>query len=280
MKLAFSSLACPDWKWSTVIDKAAELGYDGVEWRLINGETVGPGYPEKVLKEIRDYALEKGIGVCALDSSVKLTHADDHDRHSAVTQAQEMLELTQAIGAGIMRVFPGVYPEEVSDEQAVEALAQALEELEPAARKTGVTVALELHDSFPWNRTAKRGTTTSQIVRRALTRANASHASVLWDLGNPHMEGEDIRATWQNIQQLPIGLVHTKDMVPDGDGFRYVLTGQGMIDLPLVVQRLQDVSYNGWISYEWEKKWHPDLAEPDTALPHFLGYIREKDLLR
>ena len=28
--------------------------------------------------------------------------------------------------------------------------------------------------------------------------------------------------------------------------------------------------YRGWISVEWEKRWHPEIAEPQVALPQHL----------
>jgi hypothetical protein len=31
----------------------------------------------------------------------------------------------------------------------------------------------------------------------------------------------------------------------------------------------------GWLSVEWEKKWHPELAEPEIALPQHSAKLRE-----
>ena len=32
--------------------------------------------------------------------------------------------------------------------------------------------------------------------------------------------------------------------------------------------------YDGFLSIEWEKKWHPELAEPEVALPQHLAELR------
>ena len=32
--------------------------------------------------------------------------------------------------------------------------------------------------------------------------------------------------------------------------------------------------YDGWLTVEWEKRWHPELAEPELALPHELRALR------
>jgi len=41
-KLAFTTLACPDWSVPQVIDAARRYGYDGVELRLVDARTRSP----------------------------------------------------------------------------------------------------------------------------------------------------------------------------------------------------------------------------------------------
>jgi sugar phosphate isomerase/epimerase len=62
---------------------------------------------------------------------------------------------------------------------------------------------------------------------------------------------------------------HLKDSVPDGSGRRYVPTGQGSIPLREAVQVLVAGGYQGIYCLEWEKRWHPELEEPEVAFPHF-----------
>jgi sugar phosphate isomerase/epimerase len=31
--------------------------------------------------------------------------------------------------------------------------------------------------------------------------------------------------------------------------------------------------YQGWVSVEWEKRWHPEIAEPEVALPQHLAVL-------
>ena len=33
MKLAFSTLACPNWSWDLILDNAVRFGFDGIEIR-------------------------------------------------------------------------------------------------------------------------------------------------------------------------------------------------------------------------------------------------------
>jgi hypothetical protein len=34
-------------------------------------------------------------------------------------------------------------------------------------------------------------------------------------------------------------------------------------------------SYPHWISVEWEKRWHPEIEEPEVALPQHLNLLTE-----
>jgi predicted xylose isomerase-like sugar epimerase len=45
------------------------------------------------------------------------------------------------------------------------------------------------------------------------------------------------------------------------------------------VRVLAGGGYKGYYSFEWEKKWHPEIEEPDVAFPHYArtmtGYLKE-----
>ena len=33
--------------------------------------------------------------------------------------------------------------------------------------------------------------------------------------------------------------------------------------------------YDGYFALEWEKKWHPDLQEPELEYPHFIEWTKK-----
>ena len=33
--------------------------------------------------------------------------------------------------------------------------------------------------------------------------------------------------------------------------------------------------YRGYYCFEWEKRWHPEIPEPDIAFPHYAKVMRE-----
>jgi sugar phosphate isomerase/epimerase len=58
------------------------------------------------------------------------------------------------------------------------------------------------------------------------------------------------------------------------DGWRYVSPGAGQLPLKTSVTLLKDNGYTGWYQFEHEKRWHPELPEPEDIFPIFAGWIR------
>jgi sugar phosphate isomerase/epimerase len=275
MQLAYTTLACPDWDWQAAINAARDYGYDGVEWRLVDGEVVTREFPLETALRISEAVTRAGLQTCALDSSVRLTLPPGPERDAQIEDAHGMLRVARAFGARMMRVFPGVYPETVTDVEATGWVIEGLQSLIPTAREEGVQIALETHDKFGWPRKATRGTTTSSFLKQVLSQVQAPEVGVQWDIANPYNEGETADATWKNIKDH-LAYVHLKDMRQSPDGsWQYVPTGEGVMPITDAIDWLRAYGFDGWVSFEWEKKWHPELAEPEQVLPHFVTYMRK-----
>ncbi|HOA37811.1 MAG TPA: sugar phosphate isomerase/epimerase, partial [Flavihumibacter sp.] len=62
---------------------------------------------------------------------------------------------------------------------------------------------------------------------------------------------------------------HLKDSIKKDDKENYVLFGQGEGPAKEAITALKTGGYKGFYSFEWEKLWHPEIAEPDMALADF-----------
>ena len=51
------------------------------------------------------------------------------------------------------------------------------------------------------------------------------------------------------------------------------LIGEGNVPIRQIVARLLQDGYDGYISLEWEKKWHPELPEIEPALDSFIKTV-------
>ena len=71
--------------------------------------------------------------------------------------------------------------------------------------------------------------------------------------------------------------VQVKDAVrlPGDDQWQLVPLGEGEVPVRELVGLLPAAGYDGWVSLEFEKKWHPELAPPEESLGPQAKLLRE-----
>jgi sugar phosphate isomerase/epimerase len=92
--------------------------------------------------------------------------------------------------------------------------------------------------------------------------------------------GETPAQTYEYVDGR-IFYIHLKDAVHDpeheramADGWRYVPPGSGQLPLAEGIALLRDRGYDDWLMFEHEKRWHPELEEPEDILPQFVSWVR------
>jgi sugar phosphate isomerase/epimerase len=103
----------------------------------------------------------------------------------------------------------------------------------------------------------------------------------LWDMGHTYRVGGEEPAESFSAIGSRVGYVHVKDAIYDPasslampDGWHYVAPGTGELPLAGSIVLLQEGGYDGWLLFEHEKRWHPDLPEPEEVFPRFVDWIR------
>jgi len=266
MKLAFTTLACPGWSVARVIEAAREYSYEGVEWRLLDGEVIDPVRDGERLTDAVARCHAAGIEVPALDSSCRFNLVDATERDAQIEDLRRWIALARRVGVPVIRVFGGADPAGSSLEDGTERVAEALALVASEAEVAGVTVALETHDGF----------SAASRVAQVLDRVPSSALGALWDSHHPYKMGES-PVQVLDLLGARIAHVHLKDAQRIGEGDNWQLVGLGEGELPLraMLDALSARGYDEWLSLEWEKKWHPELAEPELALPAAARWLRE-----
>ena len=54
-----------------------------------------------------------------------------------------------------------------------------------------------------------------------------------------------------------------------------MLAGRGCVPLAEAWAAIETLEFDGYVSFEWEKYWHPEIEEPEVALPDFMSAIRK-----
>ena len=57
---------------------------------------------------------------------------------------------------------------------------------------------------------------------------------------------------------------------------QYVLLGKGDTPILQAVDLLYKDGFKGFYSFEWEKLWHPDIADPELALADYSRLMRAR----
>ncbi|HPT99539.1 MAG TPA: sugar phosphate isomerase/epimerase family protein [Armatimonadota bacterium] len=267
MKLAFSTLGCPDWSVERVVSTASSLGYDGVEVRGFSGRVDIDQMPEfnEGLARTRALFHDAGLEICCISTSVSLSGRDRDARRAQVDQARRAIDVAAALGAPFVRVFGGRIPPDVSRPDAADDIAQVLTALGGTAASVGVTVVLETHDDFC------RGKDAADIIDRV----SGPGVGILWDILHPYRCGEALTDTL-NYLGGHIRHVHVKDGLNlSPTGFKPVLLGEGEMPWQEAVRLLGQIGYTGYLSLEWEKRWHPEIPDPEIAFPQYMERMRE-----
>jgi len=53
-----------------------------------------------------------------------------------------------------------------------------------------------------------------------------------------------------------------------------ILLGEGTVPVQAILSTLAARGYDGWLAVEWEKKWQPQIADPEVALPQYAETLR------
>ncbi len=266
--LAFSTLGCPAWSWKTILESADRDGYAGIELRGIEGEmdlTRRPELTGERLKETKADLAALGIVITDLGGSSNMHVKDAAERAKQLDEGRRFIDLAHALGVKYVRMFGDRIPPEEPREEALKRVVDGFQAMAAHAEPAGVTVLIESHGDF----------THSQDLEEVLTSVGVPQFALLWDAHHTFVAGREKPAdTYARLGRW-VRHTHLKDSRPEGSGRRYVLTGTGEVPVAEQVKVLVGAGYPGYYCFEWEKKWHPEIEEPEVAFPHFAKVVAD-----
>ncbi len=268
MKLSFSTLACPDWTMPQIIAMASSARYDGIELRFVENEDSLwklPAFCGKELASTRQALSDHGLAISCVDTSCRFHSPDAQERAQWLTEGERMADLAAALGAPGVRVFGEKVQPGADRASTRNWIADSIHTLAERIAPSGVEVWLETHGDFA------RASETAEI----LAGAESPRAGAVWDPANCFLESGERPQEGAALLGKSIRHMHLKDLRTSPDGWKLALTGEGDFPLSEVRSALRQLSYDRFVSFEWEKKWHPEIDDANIALPHFTRWFRE-----
>ncbi|MFF5334100.1 sugar phosphate isomerase/epimerase family protein [Streptomyces sp. NPDC013181] len=252
MKLAFSTLGVPGLSLPEVARLATEHGYQGVELRAHPEEPVHLGLDAPGRAAARAGFAHAGVEVLAVAGYAKV--AAEGDDAPVLEELAALTRLAADLGAPYVRVFPGGGDQDPETADAI--AARRLGAAAPYAADLGVRILLETHDSH------RAGADVARVA------GTVGHGSIgaLWDVMHTWLAGEEPVAS-HAVLAPHLGYVQVKD-IASAEATTPLALGDGVLPLRACLDTLDP---DGWVCWEYEKRWYPEAAE----LPGLLGAGRE-----
>jgi len=259
--IAFSTLGCPAWSWKTIVEQADRLGYAAIEVRGVAGEmdlTKVPEFSGSGLVATKKDLSALGIVISDLGASAVM-HETGAAREKALDEGRRFIDLAHTMGVKYVRMFGDKIPAGEPRDAVFARVIEGFRQMAAHAKPAGVTVIMESHGDF----------TSSKDIQAVRSGVASDAFALLWDAHHTYVDGHESPADTYAALGRWIRHTHLKDSRPAGADRRYVLIGTGEVPVKSQVQTLAAAGYKGYYCFEWEKKWHPEIEDPEVAFPHF-----------
>ncbi|MDP4117741.1 MAG: AMP-binding protein [Bacillota bacterium] len=263
MKIAFSTLCCPNYEWKDIFSMAKDLGFDGIEVRHIKeDEASSPFAPEKYEQTAEKLSKLK-IEIPCLSTGGCLKFDDKWAENKE--EILKYIKVAARVGAKYVRIL-GDLTAAPSGEVKDGVVVSRIKELLPCAEKNGITLLVETNGVYA----------DTERLSNLLNEIASDNVAALWDVNHPYrFFGEAPEKTLTNLGAY-IKHVHVKDSVIGEQGeVVYKIPGEGDLPLQEIMNALRSINYEGYITLEWVKRWESELCDAGVIFPKFVDFISQ-----
>jgi sugar phosphate isomerase/epimerase len=278
----------PEWSLAEAASNLAELGYDGIEWRVQtlprnlpqdapfdywgnNRSTVDLERVIELAPEIRRITEGAGLEFCSLATYLYAEQLDEIER---------VMRAAQIMGCPRMRVQTPPYERTRNYNDLYAETTEYLRQVEVLARQYGVQANIETHMGGI--------TVSAALAHRLVAPFDPEYIGVIYDPGNMMHEGyecwrmglellgpylHEVHAKngfWEQVDRLPEASPYDTNRLVDAnteDGTllwrpHYAALRAGYANWQEIMGDLAEIGYDGWIAFEdftddegatWEK---------------------------
>ena len=239
-----------------MIDKAHELGLDGIEFTPLPGET----FEERceLAKKLRERADELGMPIVSYTVNADLYKGSDEADKAEVERIKRQLDVAKILGAPVLRhdVCWSVPKTGAvrSFDQMLPTIVKNAREITEYAASLGIRTCSENHGYVAQD---------SDRMERLFNAVNHENYGLLVDIGNFSCVDEDNVTAVSRVAPYAIH-AHAKDFhlskdKKEGYGqtrgcnyFKGAILGEGDVDVKRCVEVLKRAGYDGYLSIEFE----------------------------
>ncbi|MHB1483157.1 MAG: AMP-binding protein [Saccharofermentanales bacterium] len=263
MKIAFSTLGCPEWSWDDIYSMAKDIGFDGIELRGLGSEISSykakPFLKDEIVKT-KAKLLTSGLQIPCISSSCCIKN--DTMIAKTLSEGFASIDLANQLDTPYVRILADCEPFETPDTDEA-AILKSLIELSDYAAGGNVTILVETNGYYA----------DSKKLSALMKKVGRDNVAVLWDVHHPfRFKKEPLAETYNELKQW-IRYVHVKDSIIENGSIHYKMTGEGDIPVREALDMLAGDRYDGFVSLEWVKRWSADLEDAAIVFPQFAFYM-------
>jgi sugar phosphate isomerase/epimerase len=255
--IVHKSMTLFDW-----IEKAGQLGVDGLEMHNLFFE----GKEESYLDEVRKKCADLKLTMPMMCFSPDFTHPDPQKRLEELEKQKQAIDLTVKLGGQFCRTLSGQNRPGLDRKKAVRWCVEMIREAVAYAEDRGIIINIENHykDGYwQYPEFALR----SDVFLEIIGQIDSPFFGVNFDPSNTIVAGEDPLELLQKIKSRVVSM-HASDRYLKGGSLtdlrkleldpvygyaksiQHGVIGKGLNDYDAIFRILKDAGFDGWISIE------------------------------
>lgn len=281
-------MGTPEYTVSEAIALFHRIGADGAEIVVQDGYCSGIpcDCDETILSAVKRCAEENEIEIsCLTPYNSYFNSLDEEVRQTEVESIRKVIDYCRYLGAHYIRIYGGNLLAGDTEylEERREKLIESLRYLGGLAAQKDVTLIVENH----FNTMAVSAKDSAALIR------DIAHPAVriLYDQANLTFTGNEGYEEAIALQQQYVSYMHVKDLIflegktfvssdvshPDESerNVRTRIVGEGVLEWPAILKSVKEQGYDGWLSLEYERRWHPDdIPDASVGMKQSIEYLR------
>ncbi|MDY3928029.1 MAG: AMP-binding protein [Clostridia bacterium] len=260
MKIAFSTLGCPNYDWKDVYSMAKDLGFDGIEVREIRTEFYSSPFSVSKCEATAKKLKEIGLEIPCMSTGCVLSEIEKSEQN--IEEVTEYIQIASKLGASYIRILADRNPAptgEIDDNIVISEIKKLI----PIAKEYNIILLIETNGVYA----------DTKRLKKLLDTINDENVAALWDVHHPYrFFNESPKETIESIKDY-IKYIHVKDSVMKDGIVSYKMMGEGDMPINDIMIELRSINYDGYVTLEWVKKWAPELTDAGIVFPHYANFM-------
>jgi sugar phosphate isomerase/epimerase len=211
------------------------------------------------LEDVRATADAQGVEIANLATYVGAAFAseDKADQEREWDKVRRAIDAAQILGARSMRGFRSP---QYDSAESIPRIAPWIRRCAEYAAERNVYMGMENHGG--------ELSGSPEACRDLARQVDSPYFGILYDPCNLWTRGTDYRAGLETMKDHIVH-VHIKDGTSEAASQKHTMLGDGDIDIPWVLKRLDEIGYDGHITLEYEVETEP----PETGLKTWCRFL-------